>query len=229
MRILSGSAKGRVLQTPGGSNTRPTDSRSREILFNVLGERVVDARFLDCYAGSGAVGLEALSRGAAFCVFIEQEFAALRAIRANLKILGFTERAAVWAANVRPSLTKLEGQGEGFDLIFADPPFSLPREAGEFCRRMDGAPRLLDNVHDGIPDSGREEALKGELLIVQHSRRVALEPLQHFALARQKRAGESLLSFFQHKTPQGAALGDFLIKTNGDLRENETHDDEASG
>lgn len=200
MRILSGAAKGRNLQTPSGNNTRPTDSRSREILFNVLGERVIDARFLDCYAGSGAVGLEALSRGAAFCVFVEQEHSAIRSIRANLKILGWEKRAQVWAGNVRSALPHLAEKGEKFDLVFGDPPFTHPKEAQEFCKRLDSAARLLDNEPIGIQtgDSCDPEkaSFNEKLLVVQHSRRVVLEPMRHFRLAREKKAGESVLSFF---------------------------------
>src|SRR4028119_593964 len=96
MRIHSGEARGRKLKTREGKGTRPTDARARETLFNIIGERVVDARVLDLYAGTGAIGLEALSRGAAECVFVEQNAGACRVIRENLRALDWSERTQVW-------------------------------------------------------------------------------------------------------------------------------------
>lgn len=91
MRILAGESRGRLLKTVEGKGTRPTDSRSRETLFNLLGERVIEARFLDLYAGTGSVGLEALSRGADSCIFVEQNAGACRVIRENVRVLAFTK------------------------------------------------------------------------------------------------------------------------------------------
>lgn len=193
MRIEGGDARGRVLQTPGGNGTRPTDGRTREMLFNSLGARVVGARFLDLYAGCGSVGLEALSRGAEFVVFVEQEHGAVRSIKANLKTLGWEKRAQVWNGNVRSAIPKLEENGERFDLAFADPPFTLPREAEEVCARIDGAARLLNNQLIGTPEES--ENWRG-LWIVQHSHRVPSAQMTHFTLVRQKKAGESVLSFY---------------------------------
>jgi 16S rRNA (guanine966-N2)-methyltransferase len=197
MRIESGEARGRILQTPNGNNTRPTDGRTREMLFNSLGDRIIEARFLDLYAGSGAVGLEALSRGAKFVVFIEQEHSAIRSIRANLKTLGWEKRALVWSGNVRSAIPRLAQSEEKFEIVFADPPFTLPKEAEEVCIRIDAAPGLLNNELVGLtaePDMDPEEG-RG-LLIVQHSHRVASAKMTHFTLLREKKAGESMLSFY---------------------------------
>ncbi len=189
MRIEAGQFRGRVLQAPAGDKTRPTDGRTREMLFNSLGERILGARVLDLYAGSGAVGLEALSRGASFCVFVEQEHAALRALRQNVKTFGWESKTQVWAANARTAPLKLAENNEKFDFIFADPPFSLRDEALEIANRLDAWPQLLNN-------EGDETRIASEsVLVIQHSRRVTLPELVNFALARQKRAGESLLSF----------------------------------
>lgn len=201
MRIEGGEARGRIIQSPSGTNTRPSDGKTREKLFNSLGERVVGARFLDLYAGSGAVGLEALSRGADFAVFVEQEHSALRALRGNLKILGWENRALVWGGNVRSALPKLEENGESFDIIFADPPFRLPKEAAEVCARIDALPRLLNNVGVGTPDSleagQMSHGFPQGIFIVQHSHRVAPAEMTHFASLRHKKAGESMLSFYE--------------------------------
>ncbi|RYG73159.1 16S rRNA (guanine(966)-N(2))-methyltransferase RsmD [bacterium] len=197
MRIESGEARGRVLQTPNGNNTRPTDGRTREMLFNSLGDRIIDARFLDLYAGCGSVGLEALSRGAKFVVFIEQEHSALRSIKANLKTLGWEKRALVWNGNVRTAIAKLAENGEKFEIVFADPPFTLPKEADEVCARVDAAPGLLNNELVGFSGEPETSPEPGPgLLIVQHSHRVASAKMNHFTLVREKKAGESKLSFY---------------------------------
>ncbi len=193
MRIEGGTARGRNLHTPGGHNTRPTDGRTREMLFNCLGERVLGARFLDLYAGCGSIGLEALSRGAEFAVFIEQDFAALRSIKQNLKILGWEKRALVWNGNARSAVGKLFENGEKFDLIVADPPFTTPEEAGAVCSRVDAHAGLLNNELFGTQENPDFE--RG-MFIVQHSHRVPVAQMTHFQLIRQKKAGESMLSFF---------------------------------
>jgi 16S rRNA (guanine966-N2)-methyltransferase len=207
MRIESGEARGRVLQTPNGNNTRPTDGRTREMLFNSLGDRIIDARFLDLYAGCGSVGLEALSRGAKFVVFIEQEHAALRSIKANLKTLGWEKRALVWNGNVRSAIPRLAENGEKFEIVFADPPFTLPKEAEEVCARVDAAPGLLNNELVGLSGEPESSPNPGRgLLIVQHSHRVASAKMTHFTLVREKKAGESKLSFY--------APNDFISNNN---------------
>lgn len=121
MRIIAGEWRGRKLVAPDGAATRPTADRVRETLFSMLASRIgsfADLRVADLYAGSGALGLEALSRGAAFACFVDQDPKAAAAIRANVQSLGAGERAAVLA---RPA-DKLPS-GTPFDLIFADPPY----------------------------------------------------------------------------------------------------------
>ena len=133
------------MQAPDGKSTRPTDARAREMLFNVLGESVLEARVLDLYGGTGALGLEALSRGAEFCVFIEQNAGACRIIKANLKTLNVSGAAQVWQASVKSALRRLAADGEGFDLVLADPPFGNVHELGDLCRALDMAASLLHN------------------------------------------------------------------------------------
>ena len=209
MRIEGGYWLGQVLQAPGSNTTRPTDGRTREMLFNSLGDWIVDARVLDLYAGSGAVGLEALSRGAAHCTFVELEHSAIRALRANVKKLRCEGLTQIWAANARTAPQKLADDGVKFDFIFADPPFSKPDEGAEIARRLDVLPKLLNNEMVETPKSEIEtqhtETQAGEkrdgLIVVQHSRRVELPALEHFDLTRTKRAGESMLSFLRAKMP----------------------------
>ena len=202
MRIEGGEARGRNLVTPNGHNTRPTDGRTREMLFNTLGARVLGARFLDLYAGSGAIGLEALSRGADFVVFIEQEHAALRSIKENLRILGWEKRALVWNGNARSAVGKLFDNGEKFDLIVADPPFTVPEEAQAVSSRIDAHAGLLNNEFVEAPEEPQNE---GGLFIVQHSYRVPSPKMAHFQLIRHKKAGESMLSFYALKSSNAAS------------------------
>ena len=209
MRIEGGYWLGQVLQAPNSNATRPTDGRTREMLFNSLGDWIVDARVLDLYAGSGAVGLEALSRGAAHCTFVELEHSASRALRANVKKLRCEGLTQIWSANARTAPQKLADDGVKFDFIFADPPFSKPEEGAEIARRLDALPHLLNNEMVETRESESEtrhtdadwSEKRDGIIVVQHSRRVELPALEHFDLTRTKRAGESVLSFLRAKTP----------------------------
>lgn len=202
MRIESGYWRGQTLQAPNGNATRPTDGRTREMLFNSLGEFIVDARVLDLYAGSGAVGLEALSRGATSCVFVELEHGALRALRANVKKLRADGLCQIWAANARTAPAKLWEDRVSFDFIFADPPFAQPNEGAEIARRLDALPGLLNNESvetrgQAASDDDSVAARPSGLIVVQHSRRVELPELENFEVARTKRSGESTLSYLR--------------------------------
>jgi 16S rRNA (guanine966-N2)-methyltransferase len=204
MRIEGGELRGRIITAPHGNATRPTDGRTREMLFNSLGEFIVGARVLDLYAGSGSVGLEALSRGAESCVFVEQEHAATQTIKKNLKIFNLESKGQVWAGNARSAVAKLDDNGERFDFIFADPPFTLVNEGEEIAKRLDSHCGLLNNVSVGNetePDS-MEDSQRQTLIVIQHSRRVTLPTFQNLVLKRQKRAGESMLSFLIPQSQQ---------------------------
>lgn len=121
MRVIAGLAKGRRLVAPRGAGTRPMMDRAREGLFSSLGEAVAGARVLDLYAGSGSLGLEALSRGAASAVFVERSRAALAALRANVSSVGLG--GEVVGADVDGYLERAVG---AYDLVFVDPPYGLP-------------------------------------------------------------------------------------------------------
>lgn len=124
MRIVAGSAKGtRLAPVPRG--VRPLSDRAREGLFASLGDRVVGARVLDLYAGTGALGIEALSRGAEAAVFVERAREAVRTIRENLERARLAERGTVVAAEVRRFLARPDRPGAPFDLVLADPPYDL--------------------------------------------------------------------------------------------------------
>lgn len=123
MRIIGGQYSGRRLASLGGVRTRPTAERVREALFNMWQERVVGARFWDAYAGTGAMGLEAVSRGAQLAVFTEVDRAALTTLHQNVERLGLTAQVEVWPVSAEEFVTRCLTQGRRFDLIFADPPW----------------------------------------------------------------------------------------------------------
>ena len=130
MRITAGEHRGRRLLSPKGSRTRPTSDLLRQAIFNVVGPRVAGARVLDLFAGTGALGLEALSRGAADATFVEHDRAALTSLRANLVGLGLSTRARIVARDTSAALAGLARAGERFDCVFLDPPY-----AGDFARQ----------------------------------------------------------------------------------------------
>lgn len=123
MRIVAGSLGGRVLRAPKNAATRPTSEKVREALFNVLGPPPPDLHALDLYAGSGALGLEALSRGAATATFVERDRAALAALRGNLDTLAAGDRATVAATDVTRFLAAA-GPGPAWTWVFLDPPYA---------------------------------------------------------------------------------------------------------
>jgi len=123
MRVISGMLKGRRLVAPAGLSTRPTADRIKESVFNILGDSVQSAMVLDIFAGTGALGIEALSRGATHAVFIDQAKAALTAIRTNIRKLGISDRTRVLQWNISKGLTCLSSMPQAFDLVFMDPPY----------------------------------------------------------------------------------------------------------
>jgi 16S rRNA (guanine(966)-N(2))-methyltransferase RsmD len=128
MRVIAGAYGGRRLQAPPGRATRPTSDRVREALFSILGGRVEGARVLDLFAGSGALGLEALSRGAAAATFVDSSPAALRALRANLAALG--AEAEVVRADALRFLSAPPAEARQYSLVFLDPPYQRAGELG---------------------------------------------------------------------------------------------------
>jgi 16S rRNA (guanine966-N2)-methyltransferase len=123
MRISGGTYRGRVLTSPKSDRTRPTSDLLRQAMFNVLGDRIRDARVLDLFAGSGAIGLEALSRGARAATFVEADRGALRSLRANLIALGLAEQGCILARDAFAALETLATAGATFEVVFLDPPY----------------------------------------------------------------------------------------------------------
>lgn len=158
MRIVGGTARGRVLVAPKSDEViRPTADRVRETLFNVLGQRCDGLTVLDLFAGTGALGLEALSRGAERAVLVDQGREALALCRENAKALGFEAKVEIVAAAALEGIASLGAAGRRFELVFSDPPYKL--EAGvPVLEALDRA-NLVTDGGVAVIESGRDEAV----------------------------------------------------------------------
>lgn len=182
MRIIAGTYRSRRLAAPPGMSTRPTSDRLRETLFNVIASRVAGASFLDLYAGSGAVGLEALSRGARSVTFVERAQPALKTLRANLSALGIAQGFHLDTGAVRRFLRS--ERGDPFGIVFLDPPYDDSREYESTLDLLGGeAAGLL------APDA---------VVIAEHRRKQRLED-GYRALVRTRllEQGDAALSFYR--------------------------------
>lgn len=147
MRVIAGSAKGKKLLAPSGLDTRPITDRIKEALFNVLSWDIENALFLDLFAGSGSVGIEALSRGADQVSFVDKGNAAVRIIKENLENCGFKNKAEVLCLDVFKSLQYFQRQEHKFDIIYVDPPFTNEKIFDDFMAAIDNVAILRE---DGI-------------------------------------------------------------------------------
>jgi len=180
MRVIAGRLGGRRLKAPGGRVTRPTSERVREALFAMLGE-LEGAIVLDVFAGAGALGIEALSRGAARAVFIERDPGAVRALNANLAALGIEpSQAQVRRADTLRALRSARAREETYDLVFIDPPYGRAREWG---------PRLSAVVPSLLRPAAR--------IVVESDRRAPLE-LQA-DLERERRYGDTSIRIHRNQ------------------------------
>jgi 16S rRNA (guanine(966)-N(2))-methyltransferase RsmD len=175
LRVIAGEFRSRLLKSVPGLETRPTPDRLREALFSVLTPVIEDSIFVDAYAGTGAVGIEALSRGAKRAIFIERNRAAVGVIRDNLAALGIADRAEVFTGKSGPVLERVTA-----DIVFLDPPYALVKEYKE----------SLDIL--GTRSIG--------LVIVQHAHRQPLD--EEYGLLRRSRIlrqGDNALSFYSKR------------------------------
>jgi 16S rRNA (guanine966-N2)-methyltransferase len=184
MRIIAGSLRSRTLTAPPGLATRPTSDRLRETLFNVLAPRIGGASFLDLYAGSGAVGIEAFSRGAARVVFVERDASALAALRGNLGKLDIREGLRIHAGGVSAFLRRGRPAGSlQFDIVFLDPPYDA---AQEYAATLD----LLGGGSSSL-------LAPGVLVIAEHRRKQPLEDrFDTLKRTRLLEQGDAALSFY---------------------------------
>ena len=173
MRVVAGELRGRKIEAPEGKTTRPTTDKAREATFNALGSAgvVFDAHVVDAFAGSGALGIEALSRGAAHCTFIERDRAALEVLKRNIDTLGLTSRATIIRGD---AMSQLAGVRDA-TLVIADPPYEFA-QWGE----------LLNLV-------------KADFVVAESDRDMTLEnpPITGWEVTRVKRYGRAYVSFLQ--------------------------------
>ena len=190
MRVIAGEFRSRTLQAPRGMNTRPTSDRLRETLFNVLAPHVAGVHILDLYAGSGAVAVEALSRGAAQATLVEEARPALAAIRANLAALKLSPRAMIDSRPVGKALAAMLKQPRPAGIVFLDPPYEAAEE-------YEATLRFLADKHAAL-------LAPGGVIVAEHSRKRPL-PERVGALIRTRvlEQGDAALSFYRVEAPEG--------------------------
>lgn len=183
MRIVGGTLRGRTLAAPAGQATRPTTDRVREAIFNILSHglesfRIDNARVLDLFAGSGAMGLEALSRGARFCQFVEDSSAARGTIRRNADALGLIGRCKIWRRDAtRPGPCAPQ---PGFDLVFADPPYD----------RGLGTAALASLVEGGWLNPGA-------IVVLEEAERASVPEIAGLTLLDSRSYGDTTVRFYR--------------------------------
>ena len=175
MRVIAGTARGVPLSVPRGAATRPITDRVKETLFAILGDHVPDARVLDLYAGSGAIGIEALSRGAQQAVFVERDRGAVQALRSNLVRTRLEEDARVHEVDVERFLALGEGP---WDVVVLDPPYEV-RDIVAPLRAL--VPHLAP----------------GASVVIKHFWRTETPEVEGLAVTRQRRFGETMLTFLE--------------------------------
>lgn len=188
MRIISGLARGRRLKTLPGLATRPTADRVKEALFNVLGSRCAGTRVLDLYAGSGALGLESLSRGAREAVFVDQSPTACAVIAENIRRTGLGP-GVVRRQTVYRYLIQAARAGETFDIIFLDPPYEQGM-IGQTLKQLEAAAILSQEG----------------LVVAERSRREPLPPLEALLTVREDAYGDTVLSYLRPASRQQGGI-----------------------
>jgi 16S rRNA (guanine966-N2)-methyltransferase len=182
LRVTGGDSGGRRLNAPAG--IRPSEGRVKEAIFNVLGRAVVGANVLDLCAGSGALGIEALSRGAERATFVDRSERAAAAIRRNLETVGYGDRARVFRADAARWLQQRPSDLRACDLVLVDPPYDDPVLM-----------RLLQLLDRGVAD--------GVLVVVEHGRRAPLPLLRRLRLLRQRRYGDTAVTILEPEVASG--------------------------
>ena len=192
MRVIAGKFRSRQLKSLKGRALRPTSDRLRETLFNVIADRVEGSRFLDVFAGTGAVGIEALSRGAREAVFIENHAPAAALIEKNLESLGLRAEARVLALDAARGLQRLAAERKDYDVVFLDPPYAAAEDYRRVLSFLGTSPLLAED----------------SLVIAEHQRKLELPGATgNLDRVRMLRQGDAALSFYRctiRKQPGGA-------------------------
>ncbi|UNC92765.1 16S rRNA (guanine(966)-N(2))-methyltransferase RsmD [Candidatus Contubernalis alkaliaceticus] len=186
MRVNTGSAKGKKLKTIPGIEVRPTSDKVKGAIFNTIGQDLTDCNFLDLFSGTGGMGIEALSRGADLCVFIEKKLECVKIIYENLNITGLAQRAVVIKTDIFRGLAKLSRENMCFDFVFLDPPyfksFYVP---------------VLEVISEG------ELLKRNGSLIVEHSKQIIMpEKVFRLEQGKIKKYGDTMITYY-HFTKGG--------------------------
>lgn len=179
MRVISGSARGLKLNTPSDDRVRPTTDRVKESMFNIIQDRVYDSQVLDLFAGSGALGIEALSRGASQAVFCDNSSDSIEIIRSNIEKARVVDRSQLVSGDFKRCLRDMETRKQKFDLIFVDPPYYKG---------------LFEEVLETIKT--REILKKDGIVIVEHDANRPIEPLEGLEVFKEKKYGITMLTFY---------------------------------
>lgn len=182
-RIISGTAKGVQLKVP--QEARPIGDRAKSALFSIIGSDIIDKKILDLYAGSGSLGLEALSRGAAHCTFVESSIHAVRSIRENTERAGLDGQAQITHQKV---IQFLNEQTETYDIVFADPPYKFYKD------RSGRAETLINSISEAIPEGGA--------IVLKHPSVITFSQIPGLYLADQRVYGTNTVSLWV-KIPDG--------------------------
>ncbi len=178
MRIIAGDFRGRLLRAPKGNRIHPTIDKVRESIFNIIAAEVAGAKVLDLFAGTGAMGLEALSRGAQFCCFVDQGEEAVRLIRENVQLCAAQERSRIIQGPAASAIRRLGSENELFDLIFMDPPYGKG---------------LIEKNLRIIGDVAQDDAL---VIAEQHIKDEPPEVPGTWQKDRERRYGDTLISVY---------------------------------
>jgi 16S rRNA (guanine966-N2)-methyltransferase len=183
MRVISGVAKRRRLKTPSSIRIRPTADRVKEALFGIIGDRIPDHRVLDLFAGTGNLGIEALSRGARWAHFVDRAREAADIIQENLLRTGLAGRAGVWRTGVFAAISRLGREERCFEVVFLDPPYGY---------------RHTERVLRGLQQA---RILAGEsLVVVEHDKRDILpRQIGSLQIGDERRFGDTVVTFFTQK------------------------------
>lgn len=182
MRIITGRARGLQLTTPKNMDVRPTADRVKESLFNIIGSKIIEAEVLDLFAGTGNLGLESWSRGAAAVTFIDESRESLRLVQSNIAKCRAQKNCTVIKGNAVNVIDKLYHQGQRFDFAFCDPPYNKGWLA-KIVQALSAAPLLKS----------------GGYLIVERAQHETIEPLpDNYELVRSSRYGETLIDFIRY-------------------------------
>ena len=185
MRVISGTLRGRTLRAPKGQSLRPTSDQVKETLFNIIGTEIQSATCLDLFAGTGNVGIEALSRQAAHVAFVEKAPAHFRVLQGTLAACGLASRATVFCGDANILLRKLQKSGMTFDLIYLDPPYRQTNMLRDMLERI--AEMALLNANGQV--------------IVEHAtaQEMPAAILDALELTKSRRVGDTTLSFYRPK------------------------------